>query len=187
MDLQKQGFALQEVASVTAFISILAAISYPMINNLIGKTEYAAAKLALSSFQKKCEGINMLGVKGTGEMVNIRGYKIKTAKGTENELSELCNSGAVVFISEKEVRPSLYYNIRKNTTGCLVSGKYLSSYPECAAKEQTSLAEALNKEGNLMKSGNSEYYSFSGSEANTGINEGLNKDCNDEVEPGCRE
>ena len=122
----------------------------------------------------------MLGVTGTGELVNIRGYKIKTAIEKTNEITELCGSGAVVFISDKGERPSLYYNIKKNTTGCLVSSRYLNNYPECAAKEQTSLAEALERDGNLMNSGGNEYYNF-----NPKGQEAASKDCNKELDPGC--
>ena len=162
MKIQKQGFTLPEVATVTAMVAAVAALSYPLINNLIAKTEYAGAKLALSSLYKKCEAINMLGVEGTGEKVNLRGYKIKSSSGSKAEVAALCKSKAVVFISEKNSRPSLYFNIAKGSSGCLVSGKHLTSYPECLAKEQTSLSEAINRPGSLVKTGG-DYYSFGGS------------------------
>ena len=189
MRIQNQGFTLSEVASVTALVAIVAALAYPMVNIVISKTEYAAAKLALSSLHRKCEAINMLGVSGEGNtMVNIRGYKIKSSNGASTkDLKKLCASSAIVFISDKEARPSLYYGIAKGSSGCLVSSKHLNSFPECFAKEQTTLSEALNKSGNIMKTKTDDYYSFSapgsGSGAETGGTAGGR--CDKEIDPMC--
>ena len=190
MDIQSKGFTLPEMASVTVMVSIVAALGYPMLTNLVSRTEYAAAKLALSSLHRKCEAVNMLGVSGAGEMVDIRGYKIKASKQYSKVISELCKSKAIVFISEKDNRPSLYYNIATGGSGCLVSSKYLNGYPECTAKEQTTLAEAINRAGSLMKSGGEDYYSFgsqdsSRSNENEGGGSGRNK-CDKEIDPDCK-
>ena len=187
MKKKPQGFTVVEVASVTALVSVVAALSYPLITNLIARTEYAAAKLALASLHKKCEAINMLGVSGTGEKVNIRGYKIKSSFGYVTEMSKLCKSNAIVFISNKEKRPSLYYNIRKSSSGCLVSGKHLNSYPECSSKEQTTFAQAINRAGNLMKTGKEDYYSFSSSGTGGGDNNsgGGGRACDKNNDPEC--
>ena len=191
MKVQEQGFTLAEVASVTALAAIVAAIGYPMLNILISKTEFAAAKLALSSLHRKCEAINILGVSGVGGMVNIRGYKIKSSNGASTkDISALCKSTAIVFISDRDARPSLYYGISKGSSGCLVGSKHLGSYPECSAKEQTTLAEAINKTGSLMKSQNDDYYSFGASGGGTGgDNEavgGGGKKCDRELDPNCK-
>ena len=190
MDIPSKGFTLPEMASVTAMVSIVAALGYPMLTNLVSRTEYAAAKLALSSLHRKCEAINMLGVSGAGEMVDIRGYKIKASKQNAKDISELCKSKAIVFISEKDNRPSLYYNIATGGSGCLVSSKYLNGYPECTAKEQTTLAEAINRAGSLMKSGGEDYYSF-GSQDSSRSNEnegggGSRNKCDKEIDPDCK-
>ena len=189
MKIPNQGITLSEVASVTALATIVAALAYPMINMLIAKTEYAAAKLALSSLHRKCEAINMLGVSGEGNtMVDIRGYKIKSSNGASaKNLTKLCASTAIVFISDREARPSLYYGIAKGSSGCLVSSKHLNSFPECLAKEQTTLSEALNKSGNIMKTKTDDYYSFSspggGSSSDTvGVGGGR---CDKEIDPMC--
>ena len=190
MDIQSKGFTLPEVASVAAMVSIVAALGYPMLTNLISRTEYAAAKLALSSLHRKCEAINMLGVAGTGEMVDVRGYKIKTSKKNAKEIAEVCKSKAIVFISKKDNRPSLYYNIATGGSGCLVSSRHLNGYPECAAKEQTTLAEAINRAGSLMKSGGEDYYSFEsqGSSTSNGNGEegGGGKKCDKNIDPDCK-
>ena len=186
MKIQSKGFTVPELASATAFISILAALSYPLVTNLVARTEYAAAKLALSSLQRKCEAINMLGISGTAEKVNIRGYKIKTSNGSREDVSELCKSRAIVFISEKESRPSLYYNVVKGGSGCLVSGKHLNSYPECKAKESTSLAQAINSAGNLIKTKGSEYYSFGANTGARSTSDGAGGNiCDKKKDPNC--
>ena len=187
MKIQKNGFTLTEVASVTALAAVVAALAYPMINTVVARTEFAAAKLALSSLHRKCEAINMLGVSGVENMVNIRGYKIKSSNGAgTKDMSKLCKSTAVVFISDREARPSLYYGLAKGSSGCLVSSKHINNYPECSAKEQTTLAEALNKNGSLMKSKADDYYSFSSSAGgDRGQTAGSGGKCDKDIDPTC--
>ena len=190
MKIQKNGFTLPEIASVAVMVSIVTAIGYPMLNVLISKTEFAAAKLALSSLHRKCEAINVLGVSGVSGNVNLRGYKIKSSNGSNTkDISKLCQATAVVFISDKEARPSLFYGISKGNSGCLVGSKHLSSFPECSAKEQITLAQALNGAGSIMKKQGDEYYSFGSSDGGSGSSNttSVSRDrCDENIDPDCR-
>ena len=71
----------------------------------------------------------------------------------------------------------------------LVGSKNLSSFPECSAKEQITLAQALNGAGSIMKKQGDEYYSFGSSDGGSGSSNttSASRDrCDENIDPDCR-